>query len=104
MVADFQWTLKLLYFCRCDNFWAFVCRSHSTIFYMDLCIIILQLSINYNILYLCFIYLLNMLLITVLYVLYVCILTELRLICMSLTCFIFYGLWPVFEMPGMRIK
>jgi hypothetical protein len=31
-------------------------------------------------------------------------LTELSLICMLLTCSIFYGLWPVFELPGMRIK
>jgi hypothetical protein len=24
--------------------------------------------------------------------------------CMPLTCSIFYGLWPAFELPGMRIK
>jgi hypothetical protein len=61
--------------------------------------------------YICvFIYLLNLLLIIVLYLLYVCILTrsvlliELGLIRMSLTCSVFYGLWPVFELPRMRIK
>jgi hypothetical protein len=57
-----------------------------------------------------FIYLLNLLLIIVLYLSYGSILTcsalltELSLIYMLLTCSIFYGLWPVFELPGMRIK
>jgi hypothetical protein len=69
----------------------------TTVFYMDLCIIILQLSNNFNFLYLCF-YLyvkpaFNNCIISYISILtWSALLTELSLICMLSTCSIFYGL------------